>query len=252
MAPSSCNYSLFQKFIEKFSPEGYTGIDPGDPLIVELEEQTTAYDQFFLLADLIRIKIVYTSKRSMEMMGIPANDLNPYHFFEATHPEDIPRHGNGRSKMFNMANDLYIAERGRCMLSTNLRISNRNGNYPDHLFQLFLFYSTIPHKSVFLLQVLTNIESFKKRRDGFHYYVGNDLSHFRYPDEDLLKMGHPFSAREFEIIKLIKMGLSSVQIGEKLFLSVHTVNTHRKNIISKSCKKSIHDLIDDLVDQRLL
>lgn len=65
-------------------------------------------------------------------------------------------------------------------------------------------------------------------------------------------MGHPFSAREFEIIKLIKMGLSSGQIAEKLFLSVYTVNTHRKNILSKSGMKNIHDLIDDLVDQRSL
>ncbi len=41
------------------------------------------------------------------------------------------------------------------------------------------------------------------------------------------------SAREIEIITLIAEGLTNAQISEKLFLSKHTVNTHRKNIMNK-------------------
>jgi len=41
------------------------------------------------------------------------------------------------------------------------------------------------------------------------------------------------SVRETEIIKLISEGHTNGQIAEKLFLSSHTVNTHRKNIMSK-------------------
>lgn len=39
--------------------------------------------------------------------------------------------------------------------------------------------------------------------------------------------------REKEIIALIAAEMSTAEIAEKLFLSVHTVNTHRKNILSK-------------------
>ncbi|MFY0600197.1 MAG: response regulator transcription factor [Cyclobacteriaceae bacterium] len=39
--------------------------------------------------------------------------------------------------------------------------------------------------------------------------------------------------REKEIIRLISEGLNTSQIAERLFLSGHTVNTHRKNILSK-------------------
>ena len=39
--------------------------------------------------------------------------------------------------------------------------------------------------------------------------------------------------RETEIIKLIAEGLTNSQIAELLFLSPHTINTHRKNIMSK-------------------
>lgn len=41
------------------------------------------------------------------------------------------------------------------------------------------------------------------------------------------------SAREVDIIKLIALGYSNKQIGDKLFLSTHTVGTHRKNIMAK-------------------
>ncbi len=41
------------------------------------------------------------------------------------------------------------------------------------------------------------------------------------------------SEREVQIIKMIAEGLTNAQIAEELFLSNHTINTHRKNILSK-------------------
>lgn len=41
------------------------------------------------------------------------------------------------------------------------------------------------------------------------------------------------SERELEVITLIAEGNTNQQIAEMLFLSAHTVNTHRKNIMSK-------------------
>jgi DNA-binding NarL/FixJ family response regulator len=64
-----------------------------------------------------------------------------------------------------------------------------------------------------------------------------------YPDEKLLRMGNNFTSREFEIIKLVSEGLTSDQIARKLFLSVHTIDTHRRNILKKSNKSTIMELI---------
>ena len=41
------------------------------------------------------------------------------------------------------------------------------------------------------------------------------------------------STREIEVLRLIKQGLSSKEIAQKLFLSVYTIDTHRKNICRK-------------------
>ncbi len=41
------------------------------------------------------------------------------------------------------------------------------------------------------------------------------------------------SVREIEIIKFISEGYTNTQIADKLFLSSHTINTHRKNVMAK-------------------
>ena len=75
---------------------------------------------------------------------------------------------------------------------------------------------------------------------------------FKFPDEKLLKMGSALSDREFEIVKLVGAGLGSKEIAEKLSLSIHTVNTHRSNILVKTQKDSIADLIYEFKNVGLL
>ncbi len=41
------------------------------------------------------------------------------------------------------------------------------------------------------------------------------------------------SKREIEILSLVKQGFMSKEISEKLFISIHTVNTHRQRILEK-------------------
>lgn len=52
-----------------------------------------------------------------------------------------------------------------------------------------------------------------------------------------------FTTRELEVIDLIAQGLNSQEIGDSLFISKHTVDTHRKNIYRKGNFKSIRDVI---------
>ena len=252
MKNSSADYDLFFKFIETYAPVGYQGIDRSDPLIVDLEELTEQKNQFFFIGDVIESKIIWASNRSYEMIGIKPENLTAYHFMEATHPEDFNKHSLGRAKMYSLANDFFAAGKGKGLLSINIRIRNLVGEYSELLFQLYFFYSTVPYRSTFLLTILTNIDSFKKRKHGYHYYIGNDLSLHRYPDDALLSLGVPFSDHEFELIKLIASGLNSEQIAEKKFVSIHTVNTHRKNILSKAGGQSMGALIFNLMKQGLL
>jgi len=252
MADNPKSYSLFRKFIQTYSPNAFMSIDPANPLMIELEEMMENNNQFFFVGDIVKMQIIYTSKRSIQIMGIEPDELTPYHFREGVHPDDAQRHGLGTTQLFKMVNQLFIERNGEALLSTNFKMRNSIGQYSNLLIQCYLFYRDSPVKTVYLIQVFTDIASVKKIKYGYHYYVGNDISYFRYPDEELLEIGNPLSDREFEIVKLIEAGLSSEQIAEKIFLSVHTVNTHRGNILSKTGFNTTSELIFDFQKRGLL
>jgi PAS domain-containing protein len=246
------DYNLVLKFIETNTPRGFDGIDPNDPVLEELESIMEHNNQFIYVADAIQMKIHFTSKGCKKILGITPDELSFYHFMEATHPSDIQRLNLGRSKIVRLAQDLFIAEKGYILLSTNYKYRIPSGEYSDFLVQCYLFYTTIPYKTVFFLKIHTNIDWHKKIKHGYHYYIGTDLSYFRYPDNEMLMKGNVFSVREFEIIRLIEAGLDSEKIAEKLFLSVHTVNTHRRNMLKKSGRASIADMIYELHERGVL
>ena len=67
------------------------------------------------------------------------------------------------------------------------------------------------------------------------------------PDQDAL------SQREKEIVGCIVRGMTNKEIAEKLFISVHTVMTHRKNITRKlqihsAAGLTIYAIVNKLVE----
>jgi len=246
------DYSIYYKFLSKYHQEGFEGIDSNDPFIANMEEELKMNNQFFFIGDLIQLKIKLTSSGSKEILGVEPDQFDPGTFYTLTHPDDLTRHNLARTKLFNLGQQMFITHKERYIISSNFRIMNASGNYSDLLIQCYLFYSEIPYKTVFILQVCTDISYFKHIKYGYHYYIGNDLSFFRYPDEKLLKTGNVFSKREFELIKLLAKGKNSQQIADELFLSVHTVNTHRRNIIKKTNKDNTHELLMDLKERGVI
>jgi DNA-binding NarL/FixJ family response regulator len=51
------------------------------------------------------------------------------------------------------------------------------------------------------------------------------------------------SKREVDIIRLVAKGLNSKEIGAKLYISKHTVDTHRRKILDKTNCKNAVDLV---------
>lgn len=58
--------------------------------------------------------------------------------------------------------------------------------------------------------------------------------------------------REKEILQLLKQGKSTQEISEELFLSYLTIQTHRRNLLSKFQVKNIIELINFVNDNGLL
>jgi len=65
-------------------------------------------------------------------------------------------------------------------------------------------------------------------------------------DEDKL-----LSKRELEILKWAMEGLASKQIADRLFISVHTVNAHRKNMLRRTNSRNMIEVAQYALKHRL-
>ena len=70
--------------------------------------------------------------------------------------------------------------------------------------------------------------------------------------DDVFLLKQKISEREMEVVKLIAQGLNSEDIAKKLFLSEHTVKTHRKNILEKLNLNNTIELINFVHKHKLL
>jgi DNA-binding CsgD family transcriptional regulator len=246
------DYLVYLRFAEKFSPLGFKGIDPQDPLLLEAGLACEKNNQYFVVADTMGFSYVFCSSRSSLLVGLDPVEITPRKMFERAHPDDLERHKLSRIKLFSLAHELFLSKTGMAYLSTDLRLLNPTGRFSNFLFQCYLFVGTDPDQTVWSMNVVTNIDWWHKSKHFYHLLVTEDLSNFHFPDPMMLKTGYNFSRREFEIIRLIAHGLSSDQIADKLFLSRNTVNAHRGNILRKSGINSMFDLINELIQKGLL
>ena len=70
--------------------------------------------------------------------------------------------------------------------------------------------------------------------------------------DDTFLLKHKISDREMEVVRLIAAGLNSEEIAKKLFLSEHTVKTHRKNILEKLNLSNTAELVNFIHTHKLL
>lgn len=82
-------------------------------------------------------------------------------------------------------------------------------------------------------------DAIERVHSGKSYY--DQIQSFSPNEEEIKK--YKLGNREIEIIHSLADGLTSSQIAEKLFISEHTVKTHRKNILKKLNLHSSSELI---------
>jgi len=70
----------------------------------------------------------------------------------------------------------------------------------------------------------------------------NEIIESRKPAGKTSSKSSNLSEREKNILRHVAMGLTNKEIGEKLFISIHTVTTHRKNITQKLGIKTVSGL----------
>jgi DNA-binding NarL/FixJ family response regulator len=70
--------------------------------------------------------------------------------------------------------------------------------------------------------------------------------------KEQLNQGMVLTRREKEVLKLISDGLTNQEIADKLFVSASTVDSHRKNLISKLHVKNTAALVRTALESKII
>ena len=172
----------------------------------------------------------------------------PSFLYSIRHPEDFRIFNQ---KIFPM-NIRFIKEHREDEISdytftTNYRLKTRAGNWLQ-VSHRCRYLKYLPDGTPLVsLDFLSDISLFKKDDQIVNVIEkaqgairsSRQLASTFYPHGDEARI----SKREMNVLQCICDGFSSKQIAEKLHISIHTINNHRKNMLGKTNCKNLSELV---------
>jgi len=181
-----------------------------------------SFDTAYFIMDACSLNVVWTSKKSIEILNLPPVVPEEYtfldHIVEIVHPEDI-------SKIETYL-DLARQEKG-FTFSEILRLKHSDGNWRD-IFMNIVVGTRYPNN--FPEQLFGCLIDLTEQLNNRHRNKADSLDLNSNNEFELIAS---LSKREIEILRLIVKGFTDKEIGVELNISYYTADTHRKNIINK-------------------
>ncbi|MCE2895976.1 MAG: response regulator transcription factor [Flammeovirgaceae bacterium] len=92
------------------------------------------------------------------------------------------------------------------------------------------------------------LKAIQKVVKGHEHWLGNDSAQDSIQQHNQLML----TRRELEVLRLVAEGLTNQEIADKLFVSASTVDSHRKNLISKLNVKNTAALVRTAVENKII
>lgn len=242
----------FSKLVERYkrSTAAITLAD-FEPLL----KRNPLLEKIFLTAD-CAVAIFDASKAGYLYVSESATQLSGY-LVEAymkggiefnifnTHPDDLPGIMVILQQELDYLNSLPVEERLNYKSSYDYRSRKADGSYIHVLQRNVILQLSEEGNLLYMLIIITLMNDFKHDKGlltnikGLHNRepVVSQLSGQRIVRENTL------TKRELEILRLLQVGLTSKEIADKLFVSLETVRTHRRNMLEKTNAKNTSKLI---------
>ncbi|WKK66457.1 LuxR C-terminal-related transcriptional regulator [Lutimonas zeaxanthinifaciens] len=204
------------------------------------EEQKVSRNECLYIVDFNKNELIH--KKGFEnLLGYSDEEMNAALLFEGYHPQDkeIITKVIQEAILYTLK---HSSEGDQNSLYLKYRRRRKDGTYITVLSQSFIYDLDKNGKRLKSITRLTDV-SFTSENDGvsFSFQAKNlDQESFQWKiHEAYLDL---FTSRELEVMNEMFKGITNREIGENLFISEHTVATHRKNIYKKSSCSSVNEL----------
>ena len=201
---------------------------------------------YYYIFDLENASILFVSPGITEVLGYSPEQFTPEFFFEIIHPDDAQSFLKFGEKSLEFFKSIAPEDIFRYKVRFDFRLQKSTGEYIRVLQQVVTLQTTETGGINKTLGIHTDISHIKTEgnpvlsfvgMEGKPSYLNVELSAAFSPTTELL------TPREKEILYYIVHGKHSIEIADILFLSIHTVLNHRRNILTKTNTETTAELI---------
>lgn len=210
---------------------------------------------YLFIFDCIQNEITLVNDDAYNIMGDAANGLTLMDVIDSIHQDDLPFVQKAEQKMV----DLMIKEIGFNNISKykfcyNYRHKMKDGSYELYQHQFIIINADEHGKALRALNINSKIDHLTKE-NNYKLTVMGILGETNFYEIDLRnesvcnKSQPELTEREKIILKALTLGKCTSDIAKEYFISVHTVNNHKKNILRKTNSKSTNEVISKCLNE---
>jgi DNA-binding CsgD family transcriptional regulator len=185
--------------------------------------------------DVCKRQFAFYSSNFGSLLGYKPEDYREtgHHFFyNKIHPEDLVILNNYGISFFKVFSNFSRAEKLCHKSISEYRMLNTQNQYV-RLIEQYQVLELDKTGQIWLLMGIVDLSANQEAYEGVKTQLINFKSAKIIPWEVPKKAEFELTKREIEILKLVKEGLLSKEISNRLSISLHTVNTHRQRFLEK-------------------
>jgi len=200
---------------------------------------------YYYIFNIFQAELEFVSPGISCVLGYAPEEMNILRLLDILHPEDKPYFLEFERRITEFFFTLPFEKIPKYKMQYDLRMKAKDGHYIRLLHQAVQI--DYDEKNYYrTLDIDTDITHIKPEGVPCFSIIGLDgePSYFNIcTDVDLSPSTDPFTPKEREVLKLIVSCLSSKEIADAFYISIHTVNAHRKNILRKAQVRTPQELI---------
>lgn len=196
-------------------------------------------DYYYYVFNLANLEMEFVSETMTAILGLQIPDFTVEYIFENVHPDDKNRFIAHEKKVTEFFTQLPPEKVMKYKVSYDYRLKCKDGSYKWILQQVTTIQTDETGAVIRVLGVHTDVTHLKtdNQASGLSFIgLDSEPSFFNVELDNLafLPSAQLFTRREKDVLKLIVEGKTSQEIADQLHTSIHTVHTHRKNILRKA------------------
>lgn len=217
-----------QKFDE--SDLDYSIFEQQIPLLTQMAQ---VKNSGLLVFDLFKKEHIFNSFNLSNLFGYDLEGIDNEYFNSRIHPEDYISLMQVGILVLKQFYKLETEEKKKLKLQNEYRILNKEEKY-IRIIEQFQILELDRKGNIWLALSTKDISPNQEEYLGIRSQtidLETGKTTLIFPNNE--EQQPTLSKREKEIFNFVKDGLLSKEISEKLNISIHTVNTHRQNILKK-------------------